>query len=62
MAKQPKRFERISTENSWAGNNSIYVDTHTGVQYLWHAEGYAGGLTVLLDCDGKPLLAEGYLQ
>ena len=33
------------------------VDTKTGVNYLWHAEGYTGGLTVLLDRDGKPVVS-----
>ena len=30
------------------------VDTETGVNYLWHAEGYGGGLTPLLNADGTP--------
>ncbi|MDR1703374.1 MAG: DUF6440 family protein [Clostridiales bacterium] len=38
----------------------IITDTETGVQYLWVAEGYGGGLTVLLDRDGKPLIDEQY--
>ena len=28
----------------------------TGVNYLWTAAGYAGGLTVLLDAEGKPIV------
>ena len=32
------------------------VDTHTGVQYFFHQSGYAGGLSVLVDAEGKPLL------
>ena len=36
--------------------NEIWVDTETGVQYLYHAAGYSGGLTVLVDAEGKPLL------
>ena len=32
------------------------MDTQTGVQYLYHASGNSGGLTVLVDADGKPLL------
>ena len=32
------------------------VDTETGVQYLYHSAGYSGGLTVLVDAEGKPLL------
>lgn len=36
----------------------VIVDTETGVQYLWRGAGYKGGLTVLLDAEGKPLLYE----
>lgn len=39
----------------------VIVDSDTGVQYLWvyrgDVYGSAGGLTVLVDSDGKPLLA-----
>lgn len=34
----------------------IWVDKETGVNYLFHQSGYAGGLTVLLDQDGKPVI------
>ncbi|MBR5123538.1 MAG: hypothetical protein IKU90_00275 [Clostridia bacterium] len=34
----------------------ILVDRKTGVNYLWTASGYSGGLTVLLDADGKPVV------
>ena len=34
----------------------VWVDTETGVNYLCKAGGYAGGLTVLLDKDGKPVV------
>ncbi|MBQ2824219.1 MAG: xylan 1,4-beta-xylosidase [Oscillospiraceae bacterium] len=34
----------------------IWVDTETGVNYLYHKDGYSGGLTPLLDRDGKPLI------
>ena len=34
----------------------ILVDRTTGVNYLWISSGYAGGLTVLLDADGKPIV------
>ena len=35
----------------------IWVDTQTGVNYLFHQSGYAGGLTVLLDREGKPVIS-----
>ena len=31
-------------------------DTETGVNYVFHKDGYAGGLTPLLDKDGKPVV------
>lgn len=34
----------------------IWVDRFTGVNYLFHQSGYAGGLTPLLDSDGKPII------
>ena len=38
-------------------NNLILVDRATGVNYLFHHDcGHAGGLTVLMDKEGKPLI------
>ena len=37
-------------------STKIIVDTETGVNYLFVGEGYAGGLTVLLDKEGKPVI------
>ena len=34
----------------------VLVDRKTGVNYLWTASGYAGGLAVLLDAEGKPVV------
>lgn len=36
----------------------IYVDTQTKVMYLFVKNGYGGGLTVMVDENGKPLLWE----
>ena len=35
----------------------IRVDKDTGVNYLYHASGYSGGMTPLLDRDGKPVIS-----
>ena len=35
----------------------VWVDIETGVNYLFKANGYAGGLTALLDKDGKPVFS-----
>ena len=53
MAKE-KRFEKVYTQLS--GSIEIWVDKETGVNYLYHSTGYSGGLTVLLDKDGKPVV------
>lgn len=42
-------------------NFSIFVDKNTRVMYLYNTTNYQGGLTVMLDADGKPLLYEGEL-
>jgi len=55
MARKPERFVRIHSENM--GSEQIIVDTVTGVNYLFVQSGYAGGLTVLLDRDGKPVIS-----
>ena len=54
MAKE-KRFERVFKQGGLE-SCEILVDTETGVQYLFRASGYAGGLTPLLDAEGKPLI------
>ncbi len=53
MARE-KRFEKVYSQN--AGSVEILIDKETGVNYLFYASGYAGGLTVLLDKDGKPVI------
>lgn len=50
-----ERFERIYKQGS-LNITEIWVDRETGVNYVFHASGYAGGLTPLLDRDGKPIL------
>ncbi len=45
MAKQDERFIKVLNEGStWTTNREIWVDKTTGVNYLWVASGYAGGL------------------
>ena len=38
----------------------IWVDRETGVNYVFHASGNAGGLTTLLDREGKPVVTSVY--
>lgn len=49
------RFEKTYSQGS-LNVTEIWVDKETGVNYLFHASGYAGGLTPLLDRDGKPVV------
>lgn len=53
-----KRFEVIYSQGT-LDVVKILVDTETGVQYLAMQSGYAGGLTPLLNRDGKPILSSG---
>lgn len=54
MAKD-ERFEKIYTQGA-LNITEIWVDRNTGVNYVFHAAGNAGGMTVLLDRDGKPVI------
>lgn len=54
-----KRFAVIYTQGAF-NNFRIILDTQTGVQYLQSQSGYAGGLTPLLDRDGKPIIGNTY--
>ena len=51
-----KRFEKIYKQDM--GSTEIWVDKETGVNYLYHASGYSGGLTVLVDENGKPIVTK----
>ncbi len=53
MAKE-KRFEKTYSQD--LGSAMILVDKETGVNYLFASSGYAGGLTPLLDREGKPIV------
>lgn len=53
--KEAKRFEIVFKENTFATVTRILKDRDTGVCYLYYANGNAGGLSVMLDKDGKPV-------
>ena len=50
-----KRFKKIYSQGSLEAIE-IWVDTETGVNYLFRSAGYAGGMSVLLDANGKPVI------
>ena len=49
-----ERFENVYSQGGLS-TMEIWVDKETGVNYLFRTEGYAGGMTPLLDRDGKPV-------
>lgn len=55
MAKTDDRFIRVYTQGA-VNVSEIWVDKQTGVNYLFHASGSAGGLTPLLNSDGTPVV------
>ena len=51
-----ERFEKVYSQG--AGNvMEIWMDNETGVNYIFHRNGYAGGMTPLLDKDRKPVIS-----
>ncbi len=60
MAKV-ERFEVVYKDGSQIkdeGVRQILVDKETGVNYLVWKSGYAGGITPLLDAEGKPIITQ----
>lgn len=60
MAKD--RFDiKEKIDVSFLTDAMVIVDKETGVNYLYVCRGYGGGLTPLLNADGKPIVTkEGY--
>ena len=53
--RDTERFEKIYSQGKMT-TIEIWVDKETGVNYVFRQSGYAGGMTVLLDQDGKPVI------
>jgi len=61
MAKD--RFDIQEKENvSLMTETMVIVDKETGVNYLFVHRGYGGGLTPLLDADGKPIISKDFYK
>ena len=54
--KNNERFEKVYSQGA-VNVTEIWVDKETGVNYIFHASGYAGGLTPMLDREGKPVIS-----
>ena len=59
MAIKEDRFKKILVDGGGLSDSrmEIYVDRKTGVNYLFACSGYAGGLCVMVDRDGKPIVS-----
>ena len=55
MSKEKDRFEKVYSQGKLEGME-IWVDKITGVNYLFHFAGHSGGLTPILDENGKPVI------
>ena len=56
--KKDKRFIKVYSDGGGFTGPATYVlvDRQTGVNYLFAASGYAGGLTPILNRDGTPVV------
>ena len=59
MVMKEDRFKKILVDGGGFNENhmAIYVDRKTGVNYLFSCAGNAGGLCVLVDREGKPIVS-----
>ena len=55
MAKK-ERFKTVYSQGT-IDVMQILLDTQTGVNYVFRKVGNAGGITLLLDKDGKPVIS-----
>ena len=52
-----ERFQRVYRQGV-IEVTEIWVDTETGVNYVFHKDGNAAGVTPLLDKEGKPVVTQ----
>jgi hypothetical protein len=53
--KKNDRFEQVYSQGA-LNIVEIWVDKETGVNYIYHQSGNAGGMTVLVDKNGNPVV------
>lgn len=59
MGNEEKRFEKIYKQGM-SPSIQVWVDKQTGVNYLFMQSGYSGGLTVMVDENGKPIITKDW--
>lgn len=57
MPDKSDRFIKTYSQGT-ISSIEIWVDTLTGVNYIFHRNGNAAGFTSLLDKDGKPVVTQ----
>lgn len=57
MSRSYERFEKVYSQGV-VDVVEIWVDKENGVNYVFRASGYAGGMSVLLDSEGKPVITK----
>ncbi len=60
--KTNNRFDIIHEEVSWYNHTKIIVDKHTGVHYLYSGGANGGGITPLLNKEGKVIIDLGGVE
>ena len=56
MSKKENRFLVKKMSGSFSVGTYVLVDKQTGVNYLYAVSGYSGGLTVMVDAHGNPIV------
>ena len=54
--KQDERFVKVYESGGFLWEKAVFVDRQTGVNYLYSGTGNGGGITPLLDANGKPIV------
>lgn len=58
MSKQQEERFVVTYKEGKMTQRVVLVDRKTGVNYLYVGSGYGGGLSVLLDAEGSPIVTE----
>jgi len=54
--KNDERFVKVYENGGFLWSKAVFVDRQTGVNYLYIGAGNGGGVTPLLDANGKPVV------
>lgn len=57
---ESERFKKVYSQGIYTAMQEVWVDTETGVNYLFCISDNAGGLTPLIDKDGRPVVTNEF--